>query len=68
MGEKQATVVLQLMQPTVISAIDIGNAHSAFVEILVGKSSAANDNFQVSFALQPYFLYLIIFIHICNLT
>lgn len=47
-GEKQASVILQLKQETVISGIDIGNENSAFVEVLVGKSTSLNNDFQVS--------------------
>uniref|UniRef100_A0A1B6C320 BRCT domain-containing protein n=2 Tax=Clastoptera arizonana TaxID=38151 RepID=A0A1B6C320_9HEMI len=46
-GENQATIVLQLKEPTLINAIDVGNAHSAFIEVLVGKCSSPNKNFQV---------------------
>ncbi|XP_026804759.1 DNA repair protein XRCC1 [Rhopalosiphum maidis] len=44
-GEKQATVILQFLKPSVISSIDVGNDNSAFVEIFVGKSMS--DEFQV---------------------
>lgn len=44
-GEKQATVILQFLKPSVISSIDVGNDNSAFVEIFVGKSTS--DEFQV---------------------
>lgn len=40
---KPATVVLQLEKTTEIHSIDIGNEGSAFVEILVGKSTSTSD-------------------------
>ncbi|XP_046664912.1 DNA repair protein XRCC1 [Homalodisca vitripennis] len=46
-GEKQASVILQLKEEIVIEGIDIGNENSAFVEILVGKSSSQNSDFKV---------------------
>ncbi|XP_067673950.1 DNA repair protein XRCC1-like isoform X1 [Haliotis asinina] len=42
-GEKSAVVVLQLERASQISSIDIGNEGSGFVEVLVGKSTAAAD-------------------------
>lgn len=44
-GEKQATVILQLLKPSVISSIDVGNDNSAFIEIFVGKTTS--DEFEV---------------------
>lgn len=38
-GEKNASVVLQLDQPYVISSIDIGNEYSAYIEVLVSRST-----------------------------
>uniref|UniRef100_A0A1B6KXU3 BRCT domain-containing protein n=1 Tax=Graphocephala atropunctata TaxID=36148 RepID=A0A1B6KXU3_9HEMI len=46
-GEKQASAILQLKEQVVIEAIDIGNENSAFVEILVGKSSSQHNDFKV---------------------
>lgn len=46
-GEKQASVVLQLEKSTNISSIDIGNDGSAFVEVLVGRSSHESIKYQV---------------------
>lgn len=40
---KPATAVLQLEKATEIHSIDIGNEGSAFVEILVGKSTSTSD-------------------------
>uniref|UniRef100_A0A6P7FQT3 DNA repair protein XRCC1 isoform X1 n=2 Tax=Diabrotica virgifera virgifera TaxID=50390 RepID=A0A6P7FQT3_DIAVI len=45
-GEKQAIVVLQLEKASQITAIDIGNEHSAYVEVLVSRSGN-NDDFKV---------------------
>ena len=38
-GEAQASVVIQLEKATTFSGIDIGNDGSAFVEILVSRST-----------------------------
>ncbi|XP_057669634.1 DNA repair protein XRCC1 [Diorhabda carinulata] len=48
-GEKQAIVVLQLEKASQITAIDIGNEHSAYVEVHVSRSSN-NDDFKVLLA------------------
>ncbi|XP_050416931.1 DNA repair protein XRCC1 [Patella vulgata] len=42
-GLKQGTVVLQFEKSSQIQSIDIGNDGAAFVEILVGKSTASTD-------------------------
>ncbi|CAH1263828.1 XRCC1 [Branchiostoma lanceolatum] len=42
-GEKQASAIIQFDEPAQIHSIDIGNEHSAFVEILVGRASAQTD-------------------------
>lgn len=42
-GEKNAVVVLQLEKASVITGIDIGNEHSAYVEVLVSRSGTSND-------------------------
>lgn len=42
-SEKHATAVLQFEKASQIHNIDIGNEGSAFVEVLVGKSSAKED-------------------------
>ncbi|XP_076438303.1 DNA repair protein XRCC1-like isoform X2 [Babylonia areolata] len=46
-GEKNATVVLQFEKACQITGIDIGNEGSAFVEILVGKSTSSDSDYQV---------------------
>lgn len=46
-GESKVSVIIQLMQPYVITGIDIGNEGSAFVEVLVSRTSSPDD-FQVS--------------------
>ncbi|GLH09537.1 DNA repair protein XRCC1 [Gryllus bimaculatus] len=43
-GEANATVILQLDQLLVIESIDIGNEHSAFIHVLVGR--AASDDYE----------------------
>lgn len=42
-GETQASVVLQLEKPCIISHIDIGNEHSAYVEVLVNRSTSTDS-------------------------
>uniref|UniRef100_A0AAG5D003 BRCT domain-containing protein n=1 Tax=Anopheles atroparvus TaxID=41427 RepID=A0AAG5D003_ANOAO len=44
-GEKVAYVVIRLDEPIQISGIDIGNEHSAFIEVLVGRSGPSNPTF-----------------------
>ncbi len=45
-GEKSVEVVLELASSSTITAVDIGNEHSAFVEVWVAKNGA--PEFQVS--------------------
>lgn len=42
-GEKNAVIVLQLEKAAIISGIDIGNEHSAYVEILASRSEIKDD-------------------------
>ncbi|KAL4224049.1 positive regulation of DNA ligase [Mactra antiquata] len=42
-GEKSVSIVIQFEKSTEIHSIDIGNEGSAFVEVLVGKSTASSD-------------------------
>ncbi|KFB53623.1 AGAP002605-PA-like protein [Anopheles sinensis] len=44
-GEKNAFVVIRLEEPVRISGIDIGNEHSAFIEVLVARSGPSNPDF-----------------------
>uniref|UniRef100_A0A1B0G8Y1 BRCT domain-containing protein n=1 Tax=Glossina morsitans morsitans TaxID=37546 RepID=A0A1B0G8Y1_GLOMM len=44
-GEKQAYVILEMKEAQQICGIDIGNEHSAFVEVLVGKTSCTATDF-----------------------
>ncbi|GBM56937.1 DNA repair protein XRCC1 [Araneus ventricosus] len=46
-GEKSPSIVLQFEKATQIHSIDIGNESSAFVEVLVGRSSDTVNNYQV---------------------
>lgn len=46
-GEPSIQVILELEKPSTIIAIDIGNEHSAFVEVLVSKNGSSE--FKVSF-------------------
>jgi len=40
--------LIQFEKATEISQIDIGNEASAFIEVLVGKSSAKEEDYQVT--------------------
>ncbi|XP_072249893.1 DNA repair protein XRCC1 [Leuresthes tenuis] len=42
-GEKQTSVILQFDKEDQVHSIDIGNEGSAFIEVLVGNSSAVRD-------------------------
>ncbi|XP_036319922.1 DNA repair protein XRCC1 isoform X1 [Rhagoletis pomonella] len=44
-GERVAYVVLELSEPRIFTGIDIGNEHSAFIEVLVSKSSCNSKDF-----------------------
>uniref|UniRef100_A0A182SUR5 BRCT domain-containing protein n=1 Tax=Anopheles maculatus TaxID=74869 RepID=A0A182SUR5_9DIPT len=44
-GEQQAYVVIRLEEPTQITGIDIGNEHSALIEVLVARSGPTNPTF-----------------------
>ena len=46
-GEKQASVVIQLEKAAVIESVDIGNNGSAFIEVLVSRSSG-HDVYEVN--------------------
>ncbi|XP_072035262.1 DNA repair protein XRCC1-like isoform X1 [Amphiura filiformis] len=47
-GERQTSVILQFEKASLIHSIDVGNEGSAFIEILVGLSSAGSaDDYQV---------------------
>ncbi|KAL8625400.1 hypothetical protein ACOMHN_044543 [Nucella lapillus] len=46
-GEKNATIVLQFEKACHISGLDIGNEGSAFVEVLVGKATSSDSDYQV---------------------
>ncbi|XP_023301664.2 DNA repair protein XRCC1 isoform X1 [Lucilia cuprina] len=45
-GEKSAYVILEMSDCQQITGIDIGNEHSAFVEVLVGKSTCGPQDFK----------------------
>ncbi|XP_055388783.1 DNA repair protein XRCC1 [Condylostylus longicornis] len=45
-GEKSAYIILQLAQPEIITGVDIGNEHSAFIEVLVGKNGCSPEDFK----------------------
>lgn len=40
-------VVLQLEKEAVLTSLDIGNENSAFIEVLVGRSSSPEVDFEV---------------------
>ncbi|XP_072316827.1 DNA repair protein XRCC1 isoform X2 [Eucyclogobius newberryi] len=42
-GEKQTSVILQFEKEEQVHSLDIGNEGSAFIEVLVGNSSASRD-------------------------
>lgn len=46
-GEPSCSVVLQLSKSTKISVVNVGAYHAALVEVLVGRSEAPNDQFEV---------------------
>lgn len=52
-GEKSANIILQLEKACLISSIDIGNEHSAYVEVLV-KRSGAPDDFKVLLVMSSF--------------
>ncbi|XP_050539846.1 DNA repair protein XRCC1 [Daktulosphaira vitifoliae] len=47
-GEKNATIILQFLKPSIINSVDVGNDNSAFIEIFVGNSMS--DDFQLLLA------------------
>ncbi|XP_070535037.1 DNA repair protein XRCC1-like isoform X2 [Ptychodera flava] len=46
-SERNVSAILQFEKASIIHSIDIGNEGSAFVEVLVGKSTDVTDNYQV---------------------
>ncbi|XP_046463298.1 DNA repair protein XRCC1-like [Daphnia pulex] len=46
-GEQKAWVEFQLEKTSFISAVDIGNHGSAFIEILVGRSGCSDEDYKV---------------------
>ncbi|XP_022901738.2 DNA repair protein XRCC1 [Onthophagus taurus] len=52
-GEKSANIVLQLEKATQITSIDIGNEHSAYIEVLVSRSSS-NDDYKVLLVMSSF--------------
>ncbi|KAF2898770.1 hypothetical protein ILUMI_07403 [Ignelater luminosus] len=53
-GEKSANIILQLETPSKITGIDIGNEHSAYVEVLVNRSSKPDDDFNVLLVMSSF--------------
>lgn len=47
-GEKLVFVVFKLVKPTQIVTIDIGNEHSAFIEVFVASSKQNTPEFKVN--------------------
>ncbi|KRT80963.1 hypothetical protein AMK59_6305 [Oryctes borbonicus] len=52
-GAKAANLVLQLEEAAIISSIDIGNEHSAYVEVLVSRS-CSNEGFKVLLVMSSF--------------
>jgi DNA-repair protein XRCC1 len=50
-GEQKAWVEFQLEKTSLISAVDIGNHGSAFIEILVGRSGCSDEDYKVDITL-----------------
>ncbi|XP_068141157.1 LOW QUALITY PROTEIN: DNA repair protein XRCC1 [Drosophila tropicalis] len=44
-GEKSAYVILEFNEPQQITGIDIGNEHSAFIEVMVSRSGCQPNDF-----------------------
>lgn len=42
-GETKAVIVMQLEKASIVTGVDIGNEHSAFIEVLVTRSEATDD-------------------------
>ncbi|XP_022222798.2 DNA repair protein XRCC1 isoform X2 [Drosophila obscura] len=45
-GEKSAYVILEFADPQQVTGIDLGNEHSAFIEVLVSRSGCRVDDFK----------------------
>lgn len=45
-GLKSIYVILQFEKPTKISGIDIGNEHSAFIQVLVGRNGWSQEDYK----------------------
>ncbi|KAH8343406.1 hypothetical protein KR059_010140 [Drosophila kikkawai] len=45
-NEKSAYVILEFQEPQQITGIDIGNEHSAFIEVLVSRTGCQADDFR----------------------
>ncbi|XP_020807463.1 LOW QUALITY PROTEIN: DNA repair protein XRCC1 [Drosophila serrata] len=45
-NEKSAYVILEFQEPQQITGIDIGNEHSAFIEVLVSRTGCQTDDFR----------------------
>ncbi|XP_045479607.1 DNA repair protein XRCC1 [Harmonia axyridis] len=54
-GEKNAIICFQLEKACVITGIDIGNEHSAYIEVLVSRSVESNGDFK-SFLVMSSFM------------
>ncbi|GLV31338.1 XRCC1 [Carabus blaptoides fortunei] len=53
-GESSVTVIFQLEKACKISGIDIGNENSSFVEVLVGRSSSQESDYQIILAMSSF--------------
>ncbi|BFG02540.1 DNA repair protein XRCC1 [Drosophila madeirensis] len=45
-GEKSAYVILEFAEPQQVTGIDLGNEHSAFIEVLVSRTGCQVDDFK----------------------
>ncbi|XP_077292431.1 DNA repair protein XRCC1-like isoform X2 [Arctopsyche grandis] len=53
-GSSSNSVVFQLEKSTQITSIHVGNFHSAFIEVLVGRSEAADQKYEVLLVMSSF--------------
>ena len=56
-GSNKGAIIIQLKKAAILTSIHVGNAHSAFVEILVGKAADVTDHYEVCFYYYYYCYY-----------
>lgn len=64
-GEAAVSVILQLEKATKISGVDICNECSAFVEVLVGRSSSQDKDYKVTSILEYDQIAFLVIVIIC---